>query len=357
MLRRSIAPKSNPRLLMLVLVILIMFTVVFNPNAIALVSDRGLASATLPAAVFENGANASVPVTRASTTRDIIVEWTKTRAGQDRFYPDFIIVNQGDTIDLTFINNDTVAHNLVIGPPYDIMVNASVPGLYNDLTGQQFKTPALNNSPGVVVTGTPGNVSATYSFVAKYAGIYEYVCTYHIEVGMIGYLVVLPLPSSTPGTTPPASSNQTITQSPITTQVSIDSGSAVNVNLPGYTPTDVTVVIGVNNTVKWTNDDNMAHTVTANDGSFDSGNMNPGATFSHTFTEAGSFAYTCVYHHWMHGTVTVLSEVKSLPTQGYGDFTVVLTGHEIYAIVAFGVVVLAALMVAFARSGRKDESS
>jgi hypothetical protein len=80
----------------------------------------------------------------------------------------------------------------VIGPPYNIVINATVPGLVNDLTQQTFKTNATNNSPGVVVKGTPGNVSATYTFVAKYSGVFEFVCTYHAQVGMIGYLTVLP---------------------------------------------------------------------------------------------------------------------------------------------------------------------
>jgi plastocyanin len=73
----------------------------------------------------------------------------------------------------------------------------------------------------------------------------------------------------------------------------------------GYNPDNITVVIGVNNTVIWTNNDNEPHTVTASDGSFDSGNMNPGATFTYTFTTPGTYTYICTYHPWMHGYVTV----------------------------------------------------
>jgi plastocyanin len=74
----------------------------------------------------------------------------------------------------------------------------------------------------------------------------------------------------------------------------------------GYDPDNITVVIGVNNTVIWTNNDNEPHTVTAADGSFDSGNMNPGATFTYTFTRPGIYTYICTYHPWMHGYVTVI---------------------------------------------------
>jgi plastocyanin len=305
-------------------------------------------------ALNETFENASTVMNQTATTRDITIEWMETQSGQDRFYPEYIIVNQGDTVNLTFINNDTVAHDFVIAAPYNIMVNASMPGLYNDVTGQRFTTPALHNSPGVKVSGTPGNLSASYSFVAKYAGIYEYVCTYHVQIGMIGYLVVLPnqaYANSSP--TQLNASNGTTAQSPTIVQVSIDAGSGVNVNLPGYSPVDITVVIGVNNTVNWTNNDNMPHTVTAVDGSFDSGNLNAGASFTHTFDKMGTFDYTCVYHHWMHGTVTVLPNPNSQNSEtnvggASGDYAT-------YGLLAFGTIILLVFVIVFARPGRKSE--
>jgi plastocyanin len=283
---------------------------------------------------------------QAPTTRYIVIEWTKTLSGQDRFYPDFIIVNLGDTVDLTFINNDTVVHDFVIGPPYNIEVNASVPGLYDDVTGKLMTTAATRNSPGVVVTGTPGNVSATYSFVAQYPGIFEFVCTYHVQVGMIGYLVVLS--PSTIATTQ-TNLNQTVPQSSTVVPVSIDAGSGVNVNLAGYTPIGIVVVIGVNNTVKWTNNDNMPHTTTATDGSFESGKINPGATFVYTFTKPGT------YHNWMHGTVTVIAESVGLESEEHGGPTIVLTANEIYGIAALAIVALLAVMMVLGRAGRGRE--
>jgi len=61
--------------------------------------------------------------------------------------------------------------------------------------------------------------------------------------------------------------------------------------------------------VEWTNDGATVHTVTANDGSWDSGNLDPGATFSHVFETAGAYQYYCRYHgapnHGMIGTVVV----------------------------------------------------
>jgi len=88
-------------------------------------------------------------------------------------------------------------------------------------------------------------------------------------------------------------------------EVSIQSGSAVNSTSIYYSPPTLTVVIGVNNTVTWINNDNAPHTVTANDGSFDSGGLNPGQSWTYTFTTPGTYAYHCSYHPWMTGTIIV----------------------------------------------------
>jgi nitrite reductase (NO-forming) len=79
-----------------------------------------------------------------------------------------------------------------------------------------------------------------------------------------------------------------------------------------YEPFDLTVAVGT--TVRWTNLDGVAHTVTSGtsdgtagspDGIFDSGFFEEGETFTYTFTEEGSFPYFCTPHPWMKGTVTV----------------------------------------------------
>jgi len=248
------------------------------------------------------GVNLTLPVmNQAPTIRTVREAWyLSPSAHQDRFEPSFIVVNQGDTVSLTLIDNDTVAHDFVIGPPYNIIVNATVPGLINDLTGQKFTTPARNNSPGVVVAGKPGNVSASDSFVAKYSGVYEFVCTYHAQVGMIGYLVILPNSAYTNRTT-----TSTAAPAPKSASVNIVAGAGTNTSSKGYTPVTVTVVLGANNTVVWTNNDSSPHTVTANDGSFTSGNLAPGQTYSFTFTAPGTYTYHCTYHPWMVATVIV----------------------------------------------------
>jgi len=63
--------------------------------------------------------------------------------------------------------------------------------------------------------------------------------------------------------------------------------------------------VKVGDSVTWTNQDGATHTVTADDGAFDSGNLAGGKSFSFTFDEAGTFAYHCNIHRRMTGTVTV----------------------------------------------------
>jgi len=106
------------------------------------------------------------------------------------------------------------------------------------------------------------------------------------------------------------STSSTQYSGPPALQVSIYSGAANSANPPGYTPDSVTLVIGVNNTVTWTNNDSIHHTVTSTSapsgGSFNSGNMNGGgATYTHTFTVPGMYQYDCEYHSWMTGTIVV----------------------------------------------------
>jgi plastocyanin len=74
-----------------------------------------------------------------------------------------------------------------------------------------------------------------------------------------------------------------------------------------FIPQDLTVAAGT--TVKWTNMDTVAHTVTWDDKSVDSGLFEQGQTFEYTFTTPGTYGYFCIPHGspgaGMHGSVTV----------------------------------------------------
>ena len=66
-----------------------------------------------------------------------------------------------------------------------------------------------------------------------------------------------------------------------------------------------TLTISVGDTVTWRNADDRPHTVTSNDGAFDSGNLDEGQGFSFTFTEPGTYTYLCEYHEEMQATIVV----------------------------------------------------
>src|SRR5690349_7047902 len=68
------------------------------------------------------------------------------------------------------------------------------------------------------------------------------------------------------------------------TPVSIVSGASV-MTTTAYAPNPITV--GVGGSVTWTNNDNTSHNTTANDGTWSSGNIAPGATFTRSFPAAG----------------------------------------------------------------------
>jgi plastocyanin len=70
-----------------------------------------------------------------------------------------------------------------------------------------------------------------------------------------------------------------------------------------FNPASITV--SVNTTIKWTNKEGITHTVTSNNGLFDSGNISSNGTYSHQFTTAGTYPYHCTIHSSMTGTIIV----------------------------------------------------
>ena len=72
-----------------------------------------------------------------------------------------------------------------------------------------------------------------------------------------------------------------------------------------YVPETLTIGTGV--TVKFVNQDEEPHTVTAKNGSFDSKALDTQQTWTHTFNQAGNFPYLCSIHPYMKGTINVTS--------------------------------------------------
>jgi plastocyanin len=95
---------------------------------------------------------------------------------------------------------------------------------------------------------------------------------------------------------------------PTTGSAQTDAGPSVSVQDFQFNPVNAQVPAGA--TVTWTFDGASAHTVTADDASFDSGTMNQGGTFTMTFDTPGTYAYYCAIHGaaggvGMAGTIVV----------------------------------------------------
>jgi plastocyanin len=71
----------------------------------------------------------------------------------------------------------------------------------------------------------------------------------------------------------------------------------------GYAPATRTIAAGT--WVTWSNAGQDAHTVTAVDGAFDSGDLDPSQGFSWYFDQPGTFEYVCTLHPWMTGKIVV----------------------------------------------------
>lgn len=85
------------------------------------------------------------------------------------------------------------------------------------------------------------------------------------------------------------------------TVISID--QSVVIKNFAFAPAKLTVKAGTQ--VTFGNADAEAHTVTADDHSFDSKNLEPIKSFSYTFKSAGTVTYHCSIHTYMTGSVTV----------------------------------------------------
>ena len=80
----------------------------------------------------------------------------------------------------------------------------------------------------------------------------------------------------------------------------------VTIQNSAFTPPEVTVM--VSGSILWVNSDETVHTVTADDGSFDSGDLQPGATFGVTFSIVGPHRYHCKYHAEMTGVMKCVTK-------------------------------------------------
>ncbi|HLQ07380.1 MAG TPA: cupredoxin domain-containing protein [Nitrososphaerales archaeon] len=159
-------------------------------------------------------------------------------------------------------------------------------GLNNTVTFSNRDT-AIHTVTATDNSFNSGDITAGKSWTNTFttAGNFTYYCVYHTS-WMKGKVVVKSgIPNS------------------FTVKILPNTGSDSSLN---YNPSTLNLVVGVNNTVVFLNQDSVVHTVTSNDGTFDSGDIHPGMPFIHTFA-AGTYSFHCTYHSYMKGTITVKS--------------------------------------------------
>ncbi len=258
-------------------------------------------------------------------------------------------LNQGQTFSRTF---DTVGtynyfcgyHTGMTGSITVITQGQNTPTPAPTNTPQPTNTPAPTNTPGgaqvvqvniqtyafqpqniTIQAGTivrwtnldndthtatsPGNFNSgnltqgqSWEYTFSTAGTYNYFCAIH--PAMTGSITVTGGGGSTP-TAQATSTTQATQQPPTATAQITGQPTAQPTNTPApqtqnvsilnlaFTPREITIRQG--DTVRWTNNDPYAHTVTSA-GNFDSGSLAQGQTFQFTFNTPGTYDYICSIH-------------------------------------------------------------
>jgi len=98
-------------------------------------------------------------------------------------------------------------------------------------------------------------------------------------------------------------STTTLTASPTTLGPQPGGNFEITIQGDAFSPPSTNVPAGT--TVIWVNRDPFTHTVTADDGVFDSHDIAPDKSYSRLFSVKGVFKYHCSVHSFMKGTITV----------------------------------------------------
>jgi plastocyanin len=127
-------------------------------------------------------------------------------------------------------------------------------------------------------------------------GVYDYACGIHPDMRASVTVVAAAEPEVS------AATPQSASPSAEAAAAGADQAT-VTIAQTAYGPASVEIAAG--STVSWTNEDPVIHTVTARDGSFNSGVLQPGAGYRLVFETPGTYDYFCAVHPGQAGTVVV----------------------------------------------------
>ncbi len=178
----------------------------------------------------------------------------------------FIIA--GCTNEVFMVSNEVVLSGMSFKPDsLRVPLGTTITWINNDQATYTVTSDAVLFDSGNMIKGNK------YSYVFSKPGIFTYHSKY--QNGMSGTIIV---------------QSDTIVKE-------------VSINQFSFAPATLNISTGT--VVRWTNNDPVTHTVTSDDGTFESGLMNQGAIYSHTFNTKGSFPYHCQPHPSMTATIIV----------------------------------------------------
>jgi len=183
-------------------------------------------------------------------------------------------------------------------PALEVAVGATV--TWENIDGDDDHT--VTSSDGAFNSGVlaPGS-DFEHTFDAP--GTFPYFCAIHPE--MEGTISVVGDARA------PVASGAVESASPVASSAPAEATGTepAAVSIIDLTFVPATIEVDAGATVTWANDDSIPHTVTAREGDFDSGVLQSGDSFSQTFSEPGTYDYSCAIHPSMTGTVVVREPV------------------------------------------------
>jgi plastocyanin len=170
----------------------------------------------------------------------------------------------------------------------------------------------------------------TWKYRFDEPGVFTYHCTPHPWMKASVRVVV---PGGTPPPPPPPvespappaprtareAAPQGDSRGPVRHEVDIVENNPADPKTYGFDPPTLDLRAG--DTVVWRNTGSMQHSITAVDGSFDSGLLNPGATWSRRFGQSAYVEYRCTPHPWMRGILVVAALTGPPPAPPAGTRT------------------------------------
>jgi plastocyanin len=176
-----------------------------------------------------------------------------------------------------------------------LSVAGDVFGFVNAPSGASLNT-AWGAGAQILIPYTPHtfSIQVTNTTSATLEGSSRGVAGAH----MVGFEFTIPITLSRyfgkPGKKPP----------PAAAQPAVAAGEAM-VHIANLSFTTQVIRVRVGTRVRWINDDQVQHTVTAENGAFESGLIDPGRTYERVFDRPGDYPYHCTPHPFMTGRVVV----------------------------------------------------